>query len=66
MKQVYEMVAAVFEIEDIKAEINGLYIRKKELENELHRKIERLKELTRKGKTLEQLEEIERSFSDNG
>lgn len=65
MKLVNEIAALSLDIANIDEEIDSLYARRKELKAERAKKIERLKELTRQGKTLEQLEEMERSESDD-
>lgn len=59
MKLVNDLAALNLDIAAIDEEIDSLYIRRKELKAERAKMIERLKELTRKGKTLEQLEESE-------
>ncbi|MCI9626500.1 MAG: hypothetical protein HFI90_06930 [Clostridia bacterium] len=66
MKLVNEIAALSLDIANIDEEIDSLYARRKELKAERAKKIERLKELTRQGKTLEQLEEMERSESNGG
>lgn len=59
MKLVYEIAALNLDIANIDEEIESLYARRKELKAERKQKEERLKELTRTGRTLEQLEEME-------
>lgn len=66
MKLVNEIAALCLDIANIDEEIDSLYARRKELKTERAKKIGRLKELTRQGKTLEQLEEIERRKEDDG
>lgn len=59
MKLLYEIAALNLDIASIDEEIDSLYARRKELKAERKQKEERLRELTRSGKTLEQLDEME-------